>query len=108
MLAKDYGMGFHTMSGCSHRSQKIGSLNSVVFYSFLGSGFLILSWTGGMQTRRNEGKAPCIAILILQCSFMPNMHSQCNDLKQLGLWDDQLFSLSQLEASFSIPASDDI
>lgn len=39
MLAKDYGMGFHTMSGCSRRSQKIGSLNSVVFYSFLGSLF---------------------------------------------------------------------
>lgn len=65
--------------------------------------FFILSWgvadgglrTGGVQTRKNGEKAPYIAILILQCSFMPNMHSQCNILQQLGLWNKQLFSLSQ-------------
>lgn len=78
-------MVFHTMSTCCHKSQKrYGVRTLLCFFIFIFNFFGGVArrrgkagqWRArGMHTKKNEGKALYIAILNLQCSFMPNVQS---------------------------------
>lgn len=50
---------------------------SIFFNFFLFGGVCVCVCA---HTKENKGKVPYIAILILQCSFMPNVHHQCNTM----------------------------
>lgn len=96
MLVKGYGMGFCTMSTCSHKSQKRYGL-SVLFLWVLLSWWVVGFFSEGSWVfvcRGKQGKSTLVnnfnstVLLYGKCASS----IACNTL---GLQDEQLYSMSQ-------------